>query len=177
MTQSVSLSRDLHCRVRRLYLDHHHWLVGWINRRVAENADAQDLAQNTFVRLLGKSELPDLQAPKAYLKTVAGGLVVNFYRRKDIEQAYLDALATIPEGEQASPEVIHEHLELLVQISLMLDGLPEKVKQAFLMAQLDGMQYREIGEQLGVSVSSVKKYMFKATRHCLLLKLQGGSEI
>lgn len=177
MGRSASLSTDLHRQVRRLYLDHHHWLVGWINRRVAEDADAQDLAHTTFVRLLGKPTLPELHAPQAYLKTVAGGLVANFYRRKDIEQAYLDALSAMPENEQASPELIHENLELLVQISLMLDGLPDKVKQAFLMAQLDGMAYHDIAAQLGVSVSSVKKYMFRATRHCLTLKLHGGNEV
>lgn len=176
MNQAVTSfpQHALHTQVARLYRDHHHWLVSWINRRVAEDADAEDLAHNTFVRLLGKTELPELHAPQSYLKTVAGGLVVNFYRRKDIEHAYLDALACQPEAESASPEVIHEHLELLVQISLMLDGLPDKVKQTYLMAQLDGMAYKVIAEQLGVSVSSVKKYMFQATRHCLLFKLKAG---
>lgn len=59
-----------------------------------------------------------------------------------------------------------------MQISALLDGLPEKAKQAFLMAGLDGMKYQDIADHLGVTVSSVKKYMFQATRHCLAVSMQ-----
>ncbi len=154
-------------QVNLLYRDHHTWLVNWIFTHVKENSDAEDLAQNTFLRLLGKSEVPVLDTPRAYLKTVAKGLVINFYRRRDIEQAYLEALQNMPEPVAPSPEEICQTMELLVQISCLLEGLPEKAKQAFLMARLEGMKYQQIADQLGVTVSSVKKYMFQATRHCL----------
>lgn len=54
----------------------------------------------------------------------------------------------------------------------MLDGLGPKIKQAFLLSQLEGLGYAEIALQLSVSVSSVKKYMAKATEHCLLFSLE-----
>ncbi len=54
----------------------------------------------------------------------------------------------------------------------MLDGLGPKVKQAFLLSQLEGLGYVDIAARLGVSVSSVKKYMAKATEHCLLFSLE-----
>lgn len=174
MSATTSPSDRQHQQVSQLYLEYHHWLVGWICRRVTESCDAEDLAQNTFVRILGRDVVPDLHTPRAYLKTIASGLVVNFYRRRDIEAAYLEALAAQPEAETVSPEVIHETMELLVQISLLLDGLPEKAKRAFLMARLDGMRYQAIADELAVSVSSVKKYIFQATRHCLLSTLDGG---
>ncbi|MNT22513.1 putative RNA polymerase sigma factor FecI [compost metagenome] len=54
----------------------------------------------------------------------------------------------------------------------MLDGLGPKIKQAFLLSQLEGLGYAEIAQRLGVSVSSVKKYMAKAAEHCLLFSLE-----
>jgi len=163
-----------HKEISGLYQNHHYWLVDWIHRHVSEKGDAEDLAQSTFLRLLNRPEIPTISKPRAFLKTVAGGLVSNFYRRKDLEKAYLEALAAQPELVSPSPEQVHQTLETLVQVSLLLEGLPEKVKKAFLMAQLDGMKYNEIAEQLCVSVSSVKKYMFKATRHCLQIQLDEG---
>jgi len=171
MNQSVTAVPQ---QVSHLYTEHHLWLVGWISRRVSSGAYAEDLAQNTFLRLLGKSELPALQSPKSYLATVANGLVANFYRRQDIELAYLQALELYAEEQAASPELIQEHLELLVQVSQMLDGLPEKVTQAFLLVQLDGLLYRQVAERLGISISSVKQYMFQAMRHCLAFKQEAG---
>ena len=62
-------------------------------------------------------------------------------------------------------------LETLLQLDAMLDGLGLKVRQAFLFAQLEGLSYAEIAQRLDVSVSSVTKYIAKATEHCLLFAL------
>ena len=53
----------------------------------------------------------------------------------------------------------------------MLCGLGDKVRRAFLMSQLEGASYAEIASTLGVTVSSVKKYMARATEHCLVYAL------
>ncbi|EPW6054432.1 RNA polymerase sigma factor FecI, partial [Shigella sonnei] len=56
----------------------------------------------------------------------------------------------------------------------MLDGLNGKTREAFLLSQLDGLTYSEIAHKLGVSISSVKKYVAKAVEHCLLFRLEYG---
>jgi len=61
-------------------------------------------------------------------------------------------------------------IEALVRIDAMLDGLSAKARSAFLLSRLDGLSYREIAKQLGVSLSSVEKYMASAIRHCLALR-------
>ena len=53
-----------------------------------------------------------------------------------------------------------------MELDQLLDGLPPKVRSAFLWAQLDGLPYAEIAQRLGVSLSSVKQYMARALRHC-----------
>jgi len=156
-----------------LYQDHHAWLLGWLRRRLQHADNAADLAHDTFVQLLGRPELiPTLRQPRAWLSSVAKGLMIDRQRRHKLEIAYLQALASLPEPEAPSAERQLILLQTLMQIDAMLDGLPAKVRMAFLLSRLEGMSYQEIAHHLGISLSSVEKYMVKAIRHCYLARLE-----
>ncbi|MBE7373299.1 sigma-70 family RNA polymerase sigma factor [Pseudomonas lopnurensis] len=156
--------------LHRLYVDHHGWLNGWLRRHLGCNQKAADLAQDTFVRVLAKDEdMAAIREPRAYLHTIAKGLLLNHWRRRQIEQAYLDALALQPEPLAPSPEAQALIVETLLQVDALLARLPTKVRRAFLMSQLQGMTYAAIAVELGVSERMVKKYMAQAMLHCLTL--------
>mgnify|MGYP004716515919 CR=1 FL=1 len=97
---------------------------------------------------------------------MARRLVANFYRRKKIEEHYLQAHAELPEEAIPSPEVRQQAMEMLEQLDRALDGLPPHVREAFLLAHLQGMRYGDIAERLRVSTSSVKQYLQRANLHC-----------
>lgn len=159
-----------HANLRTLYSDHHSWLNGWLRSKLGNAADAADLAQDTFVRLLNRSELLELKAPRAFLRTVARGLVIDHWRREELERAYLEALAHVPEHETPSPESRELVFELLENIARMLDGLKPNVRRAFLFAQCEGMPYKQIAEYMGISLRSVERHVADALYHCYLLK-------
>jgi RNA polymerase sigma-70 factor (ECF subfamily) len=50
----------------------------------------------------------------------------------------------------------------------LLAALPDKARIAFLLSQLDGLTYEQIGVEMGVSVRTVKRYMAEAFKHCIL---------
>ncbi|MGY1489122.1 sigma-70 family RNA polymerase sigma factor [Methylobacillus pratensis] len=151
---------------KALYANHHSWLNHWLRKKMGNQSDAADLAQDTFLRVLLSGDADKLHEPRAFLTTVASGLVSNFYRRKKLEQAYLDALLHLPEAEAPSPEAKAIMLETLVEIDGLLDGLPYKVRKAFLLSQLDGMSQADIAGELGVSISTVKRYIVQAVEQC-----------
>ncbi|WP_020182110.1 sigma-70 family RNA polymerase sigma factor [Methylotenera sp. 1P/1] len=155
--------------IESLYEEHHAWLRAWINRRLGCPIGAADLAQDTFLNLLLKAELPVLHEPKAYLSRIAHGLLVDHIRRRDLERAYLDALAHIASNEASSPESRALMLELLIRLDMMLDGLSAKVRTAFLLAQLEGKSYQEIATHLGVSTRTVGAYVATAMLQCMAL--------
>lgn len=150
------------------YREHHGWLVGWLRRKVGDVHQAGDLAQDTFVKLIGQAPA-ELREPRAFLATVARSVLIDHCRRESLERSYLESLAAMPEPLAPSPEERAIALQALEQVDRMLDGLGPKVRSAFLLAQLDGLPYREIAERLGVSTSSVEKYMATALRHCYAL--------
>lgn len=154
--------------VDRLYKDHQSWLHTWLRRKIGNSWDASDLVQDTFLKVLLKDDREVIREPRAYLTHIAHGLMVNRLRRKDLERAYLQALATLPEAEYPSPENRALALEALQEIDALLDGLQPQVRRAFLLLQLEGLRHAEIAERLGVSVSSVRQYLAKAIQHCAL---------
>jgi len=165
---ALASTRHLH----RLYLDHSGWLQAWLRRRLGSEWDAADLSQEAFLRLLRHPEvLGELQEPRAYLVTIGKRLLINFQRRKSLEQAYLDALMALPEACVPSPEQRWLLLETLQALDELLDGLPAAVRRAFLLSQLEDLPYREIAERLHVSERTIKRYMAQAYEHCLLAEL------
>jgi RNA polymerase sigma-70 factor (ECF subfamily) len=156
----------LHAHVHLLYSEHHGWLQGWLRKKLGNAFDAADLAQDTFVRVLRAPGLDRVEEPRAYLTTVARNLLINHVRRRAIERAYLDALALLPEPVTPSPEARLMVLETLVEIDRRLSGLPAQAKQAFLLAQLEGLGQAEIAAELGISVSTVKRHLARAAMRC-----------
>lgn len=157
--------------VEVLYLDHHHWLQGWLRRRLGNASDAADLAHDAFLRLLSAPKCFDsLPEARGYLRTMANGLCIDLWRRREVEQAWLETLACRPEAVEPSTEHRAIVVETLIEIGTMLDRLSLKAASAFIMAQVDGMPYRDIAAQLGVSERMIKKYIAQAMLQCALIE-------
>ncbi len=154
--------------IHALYSDHHGWLQGWLRRRLGNSADAADLAQDTFIRLLISPPVA-IETPRAYLATVANRLLANLHRRRSLEQAYLETLANLPEAEAPSLERQALILEALQAVDAVLARLPARARKAFLMAQLEGYTQQEIAAQLGITVRSVQRYLARAYEECIVL--------
>ena len=79
----------------------------------------------------------------------------------------MEVLAARPEEVEISPEDHAVIVETFCEIDEMLRRLPPKVARAFLLAQIDGLTYKDIGHRLGVSERTVKSYMAKAMLECM----------
>ena len=129
---------------------------------------AEDLSQDTFVRLLGRDELKAPREPRAFLVAIAKGLLFDYFRRAALEQAYLTELMLIPEAEQPSVEEQQMILEDLKNIDRLLGKLSSKARAAFLYNRLDGLGHAEIAQRLGVSVPRVRQYLAQGIRQCYI---------
>jgi RNA polymerase sigma-70 factor (ECF subfamily) len=149
-----------------LYQAHNSWLTGWLRRRLGCPDSAADLAQDTFIRVLTAREPLAIIEPRAFLTTLAKRVLFNHYRRHDLERAYLETLAQIPEMVAPSEEDKAIILQTLLELDQLLDGLPRPVKRAFLLAQVDGLTYPQIAAELDISVATVKRHLNKTAMRC-----------
>lgn len=167
---SAGIPKQAH--IGNLYQNHHGWLRGWLYGRLGCSESAADLAHDTFVRLLSSTGNPRFNTPaqaRVYLRTTAKNLCINRWRRQEIERAWLETLANSPEEHYPSAERQATVLEALEEISRMLQSIPQKTAQAFLLAVVCQMTDDAVGAELGISGRMVRKHVAKAMLQCLQL--------
>ena len=163
-----SVDQPRHPHIHALYSEHHGWLQGWLHRKLGNRCDAADLAHDTFLRLLTRQVIKPLGSePRALLTHIAKGLVIDRWRRQDLERAYLETIAQLPAAEVPSPETRLLILETLTRIEALLRELPAVTRDTFLLSQIEGLTYVQIADRLDVSLITVKRHMRAAFIACL----------
>lgn len=157
---------ELHQQIEVLYSNHHGWLQGWLRGKLGSAFDAADLAHDTYLRILARGRAPRPEESRQHLAQIANGLMIDLFRRRHIEAAYTEALAHMPPASVPTPETRALIIEALTEIDAILASLPTRVREAFLLCKVEGLDYREIAVRLCVSVSSVEKYMVRALLAC-----------
>ena len=160
--------------IEALYAGHHQWLRRWLHGKLGDRHCAEDLAHDTFVRLLSKEE-SFASGSRALLVTVARRVLFNHWRRKQLEDAWLQTLAALPAARQPDPEQRQILFEALVEIDRLLDGLPAPVRRAFLLTQLDGLSHAEVAARLGISITTVKRHLLRAMERCYFVDVDFSS--
>jgi RNA polymerase sigma-70 factor, ECF subfamily len=137
-------------------------VYGFMLRKVSDLGTAQDLAQETFlIGFENLGRLKDRQRLKSWLMGIAGNLVRDHYKRRrmaglpdnhEIELTGLDPLQTIEQNER------HEHLyKALMKLS-------ERYRAVLIKRYLEGREYPEIAEELGLSTGAVEVCMHRARK-------------
>ncbi len=156
---------------RQVHEEYGRRILNFIYRMVDSREDAEDLAQNVFLRAF--HELPRLQDAErfeSWLYRIARNEVYQTFRKKRSEPARQEA-AVGDSREQAEFEpadrrpnpqdrVLHE--ELGARIRLVLSSLPPKLREVFVLAVIDEKSYAEISDIVGRSLLSVKTDIFRA---------------
>ena len=155
--------------VERLFAEHGNALGLFFRRRVRSRTDAQDLAQEVYVRMLRISDPGAIRNPVLYLYTVANNLVKEHAvldRRRagdlDIEEAPPhEQLETLPAFDSEVDEA-----QRVIRLRSVLKQLRPKCHAAVVLRFTHGLTYREIAIRLGVSPQMAKKYVAQALAHC-----------
>jgi RNA polymerase sigma factor (sigma-70 family) len=156
--------------VARQFRDARGKLLGWIRRRVPDPVEAEDLLQDTFLRVTQR-EAPERVAHfEGYLYRTAESVLADRYRRRSVRRA--DAhIALEPEEHHAEDADALRALlakERLRAVSASLMTLPERTRAVFVLRRLEGLRYGEIAARLKVSLSTVEKEMARAVDHLML---------
>lgn len=124
-------------------------LLGFVRRRLDDDATAEDLLQEVFLRMHRNPDHP--ANPRAWLYKVTRSVIVDHYRARHPTEAMPHGLAA-PEPDR-SEQAVRELAECLRP---MIARLPERYRESVYLSEVEGRTQREIAEREGISLSGAK---------------------
>lgn len=145
-------------------------LLSYFMRRTGNAQEAEDLTQETFVRLIGSHSFEMAEEAQAFVFRVAS----NLLRDRGRSQTRMRRFGAVPIDasladkfeprlvEDINPERVLIAKENLTEVLACLDELGERTKNIFILFRLEGMKQKEIAAYYGIGLSTVEKHVMAA---------------
>jgi RNA polymerase sigma factor (sigma-70 family) len=135
-------------------------LRGFIRRRVADIADADDILQDVFAELIEATRVATpIEHVGAWLFRVAANRITDRFRKKTLPPATGDdsddALATVPQSAQHGPEARYANRLLRDDLEAALAELPAAQREVFIAHELEGRSFKSLAAESGVAVNTL----------------------
>jgi RNA polymerase sigma-70 factor (ECF subfamily) len=145
--------------------------------RLRNADDVPDLAQEVFLRLLRIDGYESIRSPEAYLFTIASHVIHQHAARRSSEPVSIDSTEAFPELRTLAsddPSDQAAHAQQIDELERILAELPVRIATALVLHRVAGYSVQEVGEELGVSRETAKKYLARAVEHCRNLRAAGS---
>jgi RNA polymerase sigma-70 factor (family 1) len=140
-------------------------ISAYILRFCGSVVEAEDLTHESFVALyLNRDKISDSQGLYPYLFTIAKRNTISSFRKKVSKRRYEMHLTQVWTEESASLEQQLWCTDLQRAIDKVVNDLPAKQKEVFVMNKKEELSYAEISSILGISIHTVKNHLVAATR-------------
>jgi len=149
-----------------LFREHNAALVAFLRARLNSLADAQEVAQEVYLKLLALDPATTIDSPRAFLFRAAANLAVDRLRMRNVR-----ALAPVdPDADDwhvtPIPEQHAAALEQWRDLRRALDELPPKTRRAFVMHVIDGREFADVARDMKLSERMVRYHVGNALAHC-----------
>jgi RNA polymerase sigma factor (sigma-70 family) len=141
-------------------------LRNFIRRRVPNPADAEDILQDVFYKLVEANRLlMPIDHVTGWLFRVARNRITDLFRKKR-EESFSDTSVEDEDGEllriedllpspDAGPEALYVRSVLLDELELAIDELPDEQRDVFVAHELDGRSFKELSAESGVNLNTL----------------------
>lgn len=133
-------------------------LVRFLRSRVRTSVDVEDLAQETYLRLLRAPDLSAVNNPEAYLIRVASNVVAD-WRQNQAPTEFLDPVDIEELADPCTPELTVSAQISQRNLNLALADLPALTRAVLLLRLRDGVAYKEIALTIGITDRQVKRHL------------------
>lgn len=155
------------------YLERRLDLKRFLHARLGDEAQAEDLVQEIYIRLQAARLEQDIANPVGFLYRVAANLAIDVRRqrgRQTVRETHWVELTTHRIAadyveDRPSAEDMLESKARLARLLAAVDELPPQCRTVFTHHKLDGLSHAEVSEKLGISRKTVEKHMARALRH------------
>ncbi len=135
-------------------------IKNFIYFKTGDTGLSEDLAQDAFIKLWENRGKIKKATVKSYLYTIANNTTINHLKRNQLKYKFKNQLEI--SNEYANPEFQIMLKEYEQKLNDALAKVPEGSREVFLMNRIEGMKYKEIADNLGLSVKAIEKRISKA---------------
>jgi len=139
-------------------------LASHVRRQTRDSDDAEDIVQESWLRMAQAERRGPIANLGAYLRTIAANLIRDRHRRMTtgIEIAVPEeVLVNLPEV-QPGPEAQLITRDELRRMEAVIAAMPSRPREVFRLARIEGLSFAEIGRRLGISRQTVHEHMMRA---------------
>lgn len=150
----------------RLFREHNDTLIRFLTSRLRSRQEACEVAQEAYVRLLSLHEPGAVSYVRAFLFKTAANLAVDRLRRAQVHaraarlplfHEFIDPLT--PERRVAASQEVQ-------RLARLVEELPPKCRQAFVLNRFHGLDYPAVAAQMRISERMVRSYVMRALLYC-----------
>jgi len=163
LTIPADMTTEQKRNITRVINDYSRRLLGFIRKRVNNEADAEDILQDVFYQLIGNTQ--PIEQLTAWLFTVARNKITDKQRKKKPE-ALEDLYASAEEDvafdwteiffdDTDNPETAYLRSLFWEALDNALNELPAEQKEVFVMNEIEGVPFKDIAEKTGVTVNTL----------------------
>ena len=156
---------DMDARFEQFYAANFPRVKNFARLLTKSEEDAEDIAQNIFLKLWTRPELwQEQETMTSYLYTVTRNEIFNLFKHQKVEQEYeshiirSQLIGELCDEDTSLLENLY-YKEIVLLVELALNQLPPRRKQVFEMSRIEGLSHKEIAEALGVSVHTVQEHI------------------
>lgn len=141
-------------------------LLGFLKRRLCSDADARDIAQETYLRFIRLADPGRIDNAEAYLFRIAANLLWEHRMRHRDTIADSDGAMAAQLVAEQTPFDLAVSTQVTQRLKAAVDALPPVPRSIVILHMREGLSYTAIAQQIGMSDSMVKKHVYMAFALC-----------
>ena len=152
--------------VERLFREHNEALIRFLRGRVGSHNEALEVAQEAYVRLLSLDQPGAVSYLRAFLFKTAANIAIDRRRRNQNYDKVAGRQLFSELTENRTPKRQLSGEQTLRHLGALIESMPPKCRESFVMNQIQGLDAATIARRLGITDSMVRKYVVRALLHC-----------
>jgi RNA polymerase sigma-70 factor (ECF subfamily) len=132
---------------------------------VKSREEAENILQEVFLALwLNRNQISNEASVKYYIFTIAYNTSISALRRKAKDEKFLEQLKDLQELTAEPEDLQTEYSDLQGKLSEILNDLPARQREIFILHKVNGLKYQEIASKLNISVNTIENHMSRALK-------------
>ncbi|GLQ88068.1 RNA polymerase sigma factor [Dyella flagellata] len=152
--------------IEKLFREHNRALIAFLQCRLNSFSDAQEVAQEAYLRMLTMDNREEVDSLRGYLFKVAGNLAIDRLRKRKVRSDFAVVQSQDEPVDEHRPDHHAMAVEQVAGVRQALRELPAKTSQAFVMHVIEGRDFSHVAQTMKLSERMVRYHVANALAHC-----------